>query len=203
MEERDLRNFAVFVSVAGLALIFIASLYYEPARKPIYLIGDHLAGSYVETSGTVIGVRDANGVRVVELWNATSISVPLFFTSNPQVGDGLLVRGIVKNYKGSLEIVPSGERDVEIRQPKPRLTSIGRISDATLYEPIIVRGFISDVYPRGDFLAATLNDSTGTLRVILSERSVSKGDFVEVSGIVKKYYSSLELIPREIMQQGH
>jgi len=202
VEERDLRNFAVFVSVAGLALIFVASLYYEPARKPIYLIGDHLTGSYVETSGIVIGVRDASGVRIVELWNTTSISVPLFFTADPKIGDSMIVRGIVKNYRGSLEIVPSGERDIELRQPKPKLMGIGQISDANLYEPVIVRGFVSDVFPRGDFLAAALNDSTGTMRIILSERSLSKGDFVEVSGIVKKYYASFEMIPREIMLQN-
>ncbi len=198
MEERDLRNIAVFVSIAGVALLFLVSSYFEPAKKPVYAIGSSLAGSYVETSGVVAGVKSAGGVKIMELWNLSTITVPLFFDANPKVGDGAKVRGVVKNYKGTVELVPSGSRDIELQSAKPRFVRISEISDNDLYSPVLVRGFISDVSPKGDFLIATLNDSTGTLRIFLSEKSVSKGDFVEVSGIVKRYYSSLEMLPREM-----
>lgn len=200
VDERGLRNVAAIVSVAGIAALFLVSLYYSPVERPVYLIDRSLYGEYVETSGIVSAVVPAGDYKIMEIWNLSSIAVPLFFDANPSVGDFARVRGVVRDYKGSVELVPSGPRDFEIIPARPRFAYVSSLSDRSLYEPVLVRGVVSGVSPKGDFLVATVNDSTGSIRVFLSEKSVSKGDFVEISGIVKRYYSSLELVPREVVR---
>ena len=119
---------SLFTSIIGLILIYFASVNLEPKEIQISSITADMEGRKIITTGYLSGKRDhKDGHLFLTLSdNKTKIQVPLFADYMERlkqagiteddfgVGDRISVRGVIENYKGTLQIVPKSLDDVKI-----------------------------------------------------------------------------------------
>lgn len=119
---------SLFTSIAGLILIYFASVNIEPQKTEISDITADLEGRRIVTTGYLVEKREhEDGHLFLTISdNKTKIQVPLFsdyMKSLNQIGitekdfqlnDKISVKGIVENYKGRLQIMPKSLDDVKI-----------------------------------------------------------------------------------------
>ncbi|MBI4009597.1 MAG: OB-fold nucleic acid binding domain-containing protein [Candidatus Aenigmarchaeota archaeon] len=115
-------------SVIGLALIYIATIQIEPKSILISDITADMEGRKILVEGHLAEKRkhEDGHLFLTVSDNNSKIQVPLFsdfmkelaqigITENDfHVGDKIAVKGIVENYKGSLQIIPKNLNDVKI-----------------------------------------------------------------------------------------
>lgn len=119
---------SIFTSLLGLVLIYVASVNIEPHRTAIGDITADMEGRKVSIAGRLIEKQEhKNGHLFLTIADdKAKLQVPLFadfMKGLNQIGitkddfrlDGnISVRGVLENYKGTLQIVPKGLDDVKI-----------------------------------------------------------------------------------------
>jgi len=117
----DIFKLSIILSVIGLAVLALLSFYMEPPHTPIYEITPSAVGRPVTIIGNLVDDRDYTNVRILKVddMSATDgraeITVPVFFEMDLELnrGDRISVSGKVQLYKETLEVVPSGPRDIK------------------------------------------------------------------------------------------
>ena len=119
---------SLLISIVGLVLIYFASVNIEPKKITVSDITADMEGRRIITTGYIVekrGHKDGHLFLTISD-NKTKIQVPLFsdfMNSLNQIGitekdfklnDRISVKGILENYKGSLQIVPKSLNDVKI-----------------------------------------------------------------------------------------
>lgn len=119
---------SLFISVIGLALIYLATVNLEPQKIPIGEITADMEGRKIVIIGHLTEKREhEDGHLFLTLSNdKIDIQVPLFsdfmkslnqagITKNDfVVGDRVSVKGTLEIYKGRLQIIPKALDDVKI-----------------------------------------------------------------------------------------
>ncbi len=110
------------MSVIGLVLIYQSARALEPKPMPIASIDNSVIGEYVEITGYVESMEFGKNAIFIKLSDGyKNIDVVVFSELMKALGDGvkndfptgsvISVRGVVSEYKGSLEIVPERVSD--------------------------------------------------------------------------------------------
>lgn len=123
MRKNQILFVSLLISFLGLFLLFFLIKEREPSRVSISEISDELVGKFIETKGWVRGIYVKNGNIFLSLCEEKCITVVIFSKSanelktNPYIikkGDKLVVRGVVKRYRGEMEIIPLGSYGIEL-----------------------------------------------------------------------------------------
>jgi DNA/RNA endonuclease YhcR with UshA esterase domain len=112
MDDSILLRVALLVSVSGMFLMWYAANLVEPEVVPIGDIDEGWLGEVVFTTGKVSGVDHFGGISLVSFEGA-GVKLFAFFNLSTEIGKNITVKGEVKEYKGTLEIVPRSEEDVK------------------------------------------------------------------------------------------
>lgn len=107
MKDSSVLYIALLTSAAGIVLLLFAVSVQEPLKVEISEISESYIGKSVEVSGIVVDVKEYKSSILILLENKSSIGVFAMKKSLPQnisTGGVLRVRGVVKEYKGVLEI---------------------------------------------------------------------------------------------------
>ena len=125
MNERQIVLIALMLSVLGIAILVFSARSVQPERVRIGALGEEMVGRYVEMWGVVGSASAREGNVFLSVCAEECVDVVIFEKDaramgypNPYLlkkGDQVVVRGIVKSYKGKIEIVPFGDNPVELR----------------------------------------------------------------------------------------
>lgn len=129
MRINKLTIICLLCSIAGLLLIYIATINTQPTEIPINEITTDLIGRTITTSGYIV-YKSSNPAGHVFLTlsdnNKTKIEIPLFagfMNSLSEVGiteqdfkegSRVLVSGLVDQYQGQLQVQPRKASDIQI-----------------------------------------------------------------------------------------
>ena len=127
LSKNFLTILSLFTSIAGLVLIYIASLNIEPQKIAISDITGDMEGRRIIITGYLVEKRkhEDGHLFLTISDNKTKMQVPLFsdfMSSLNQIGitaddfhlnDKISVRGALENYKGKLQVVPKNLNDVK------------------------------------------------------------------------------------------
>ena len=102
--EKLLFKTALFVSIAGLILLFVFSSAAEIKEIKISEISRENLEEKIKTKGTVTEFIQKKNVNFIEIDNS-SLQVVYFDEIELKKGDSIEVIGQVKLYKGKLEVV--------------------------------------------------------------------------------------------------
>jgi DNA/RNA endonuclease YhcR with UshA esterase domain len=115
LPEKRLAAGALLLSLLGLLLLLVYSQQQKPERLEISEIGSGHEGKLVEVVGSISSASARNGNIFINLCSSSCITVFIpssstdDFSFNPsllQKGQRIAVRGIAREYKGEMEIVP-------------------------------------------------------------------------------------------------
>ena len=112
MEDSTLLRIALLVSVAGLGLMWYAANVVEPEVVPVGEINEEWLGRVVVTTGVVSGVDYFGGSTLVS-FEGSEVTLFAFFNLSAEIGKNITVKGEVKEYRGTLEVVPRQAQDVK------------------------------------------------------------------------------------------
>ncbi|MEW6328785.1 MAG: hypothetical protein AB1468_01575 [Candidatus Micrarchaeota archaeon] len=125
MKEGQVVFVALVVSVLGIAFLFLSARGIQPERVRISALGEEMSGRYVEVWGRIGSAYVRGGDVFLSLCEGDCVGVVVFERDaramdypNPYLlkkGDEVVVRGLVKIYKGEIEIVPFGGNPIELR----------------------------------------------------------------------------------------
>ena len=108
-------------SLAGIFLIYLFSLGFEPDDMEISEIDGTMKGKTVRTEGTAKSVKlhDDGHIFVTLADGGSEIQVPIFSdvakgAPKIDVGDRIRVTGYVDGYKGRSQIVPKSAKNIEL-----------------------------------------------------------------------------------------
>ncbi len=112
------------LSVIGLILIYQSARLVEPTATQIAFIDNQMVGEYVEVTGYVESMEFAKNAVFIKLSDGyKTIDVVVFSELMKALGDKIKndfpagsvisVRGVVSEYKGSLEIIPGRVSDIK------------------------------------------------------------------------------------------
>lgn len=102
--EKLLFRTALFVSIAGLLLLFIFSRISEIKEIGIDKISRENLDEKIKTKGIVTDFTQKKNVNFIEM-NSSEIQIVFFDEIELKKGDLIEVTGEVKLYKGKLEVV--------------------------------------------------------------------------------------------------
>ena len=105
MDEKTLLKISLIVALLGLSVLAVLSHYISAEEKKIALISVQDRDSDVRIQGTVSSVRQGDSVQMIEVAQASSISVVVFGDSLVESGQTVEVVGEVKEYKGRSELL--------------------------------------------------------------------------------------------------
>ena len=123
VSERQLAFAAIALSVIGLFILFLYAQDLKPKHVTISSIELESEGAYLEVIGTVVSSSSRGGSVFIRLCDRDCISIYVpgsqadVLSVNPYLirdGNGLLVRGILRHYKGEPELVPLGSNGLEL-----------------------------------------------------------------------------------------
>jgi DNA/RNA endonuclease YhcR with UshA esterase domain len=132
MRDSELLKISFLISTLGLGLLFFVSSKYDESLVSISQIDYDSVGNRVTVAGEIFSKRNhRDGHIFLKLGDTTgNISIVLF---NPlveslekellaclEVGEHLLVKGRVEEYRGALEVVPRKKGDVACLRSSPQ-----------------------------------------------------------------------------------
>jgi len=163
---RGLLRLSLICTFVGLTAIYVLSLQVEPHGISINML-DRYVGDVVRISGVItsmrihdeghlfLRVRDESGECQVPIFSDMASRLPRVF-----VGERMRVTGYVEEYRGSLQIVPRIDRDVELMGPdiSDIVSAVRRIGEVVVLRGIALRPSRSGE----DFVLA---DETGSIGI--------------------------------------
>ena len=88
---------------------------------------------------------------------------------------------------------------IEVKSLETEYVRISGIEKAMRYQRVRVVGRVTDSYDTKSMRVLTLEDSSGSIRVIASKNDwVGDGDYLEVRGMVDTYRGKLEIKAADI-----
>lgn len=208
MNEGSMKRLSLLCSVGGIAIVYAAALLARPRITQISAIDNTFIGAQVVVSGEVVELRESrDGHLFLKVRDSSGgvISVPVFSKTRAELGslieflDIVEVRGEVKLYNGTLEVVPSSAGDIQVIHTAPALPS--QLTEENAGAPAKVSGVVSakSVVGSGNLLL-TLQEDGGKLSVYIPRwiaqnglQEVHIGDRVVVGGWLQLYDNRLEL----------
>ncbi|MCC7165830.1 MAG: exodeoxyribonuclease VII large subunit [Anaerolineae bacterium] len=193
-----------------------------------------VAGQVVKVSefsqGVRVTIEDATGEIILLLWR--DILAQIVNPADLKAGAQVEVVGKVAEYRGAMELVPDRGEDVQIiplvaqaaatalpgstveptstpqptraPTPVPVVVEIGSLTENDVEKRVIVTGKIARASKFSQGMRYTLDDSTGTILLILwtnvletvdARAQMLPGATVRVTGAVKVFDKQLEVIP--------
>lgn len=115
MEDSTLLTIALLTALMGLGLLWFSTTKFQPQEVPLESITDEYLGRVVTVPGVVENVIEFDKAVVVSLKNS-ELKLFGFKTDIPKLEEGakILITGEIKEYKGTLEIVPRKKGDVVV-----------------------------------------------------------------------------------------
>ncbi|MFO7872175.1 MAG: hypothetical protein R6U26_00860 [Candidatus Undinarchaeales archaeon] len=116
MEGDTILIISVFGSLIGIFILYFGVSLIEPELVALNKIDSEHIDEYVKIEGRVESIRKF-GDSVLIQFETTDIVVftPEEFASEVYTGAFISVKGIVKEYKGELEVVPNRPDEVQIK----------------------------------------------------------------------------------------
>ncbi|MDO8340273.1 MAG: OB-fold nucleic acid binding domain-containing protein [Candidatus Burarchaeum sp.] len=124
ISDKRLALAALALSLLGLLVLFLYAQSLQPRQTSIGALAGEREGSFVEVIGTVSSASSRGGsvfIRLCDFSDCIAVFVPGQqaddFRINPYLlkpGDKLVVRGVLKEYKGEPELVPLGADGLEL-----------------------------------------------------------------------------------------
>ncbi len=117
--DDKLKRLCLICSMAGLLMIYIASLYIRPAAVDIKQINAEMTGRAVHLSGIVTSVRTSNGNVFMTVQDNTGSITAVAFSQlalqAPKKGNKIELTGTVDSYRGQLEVLLRKPGDIVIK----------------------------------------------------------------------------------------
>lgn len=176
------------------------------------LIGQTVAiqGQIVEVLGFSGGVKfyvdDGSGRAA--LWMVQAVYGSLKNPAEWIVGSTVRAQGVVKEYKGELEVVPQSANDVRVTAaatpPPVTLTRLADITAADKGKVVTVEGQIVEATPFSQGMKYVLDDGSGRIILLLwqnvynavpGKEKLVVGATVQATGKVDEYKGELEVVP--------
>lgn len=115
ISDKRLKIISLVVSLAGIFIIFLVSMFTGHAIVDIGSITEDDVGKYVMVNATIGGVSLNNGNLFIEIYDGTGKINAVMFERTARgmdlysfkEKDSVLVEGQVNTYKGKLEIIAS------------------------------------------------------------------------------------------------
>lgn len=106
MNEKNLFKISLLCSLIGILIILIISERLETPAIKISEINSELLEKQVKISGNITNILQYPGIFIISVKDSTGEIKVVTFEENIQLEKGLAVEieGIIKKYKGSLEI---------------------------------------------------------------------------------------------------
>lgn len=203
-----LTKLSLLCSLAGIAVLYGASLSSRPSVVPIASLDSTFVGLRVVVSGQVINSYEhANGHLFLKLKDDSGgvISVPIF--SRVRAGlnepiellDVVQVVGRVELYRNQLEVIPDKPEDIRVIH-SPSL-KVSDVNDSHLGQLVKVQGIVveREIVGKGN-LILTLGEDGAKLPVFVPASiaangfpEVHVGYTIRVGGEVQLYRQRLEL----------
>jgi len=121
MKDAQLASACVVLSLLGIiALVFFAKTL-EPQRIALAQLNGDYVGKLVEVSGSIASVSTKESVTIVKICSSQCVDVVFFKSLREKLSfitlsknQWLTVRGVVSEFKESLEITPLDENSVDV-----------------------------------------------------------------------------------------
>jgi DNA/RNA endonuclease YhcR with UshA esterase domain len=121
MKDAQLAIACAVLAILGIiSLIFLAKTM-EPQKVVLSDLSADYVGRLVQVSGTISSVSTTASVTTVKLCSSQCVDVVLFKSLRDKLpflslaaGQRLNVKGVVSEYKGTLEITPLEENGVDV-----------------------------------------------------------------------------------------
>jgi DNA/RNA endonuclease YhcR with UshA esterase domain len=112
----------LILSIVGVGAIYLATTTIEPLNVGVESIDDSMVGRMVLVGGEVVGVRKTKSGSV--FWSIgtseRNLTVPLleakFKSIDVEVGESVVIKGLVSEYQGELEIMPKEIAKAKVMQ---------------------------------------------------------------------------------------
>jgi len=221
MKDRYILAAALAFSILGTALLWYSAASIEPDQVSIGEVGSEDCGRAVVIEGLIIDVGSSKGGSVfLELSDGTGkIDVPLFPDVAGKIekrtlvnGRRIKVSGIVGEYEGNLQVVPSRAESVVVlgstsqggtgllENDSIEYISISEVDEDLLGKKACIRGQVTDVfYHEKGHVFLDVSDDSGTIDVPLflgiGAVEVGIGAQVRICGAVETYNGKLEVVP--------
>lgn len=107
MDEKNLLKVALICSIIGIFIIFVFANRLEPSLINISEISSSLVDQSVKVQGKIVSIKNSPSVLIFDVKDDTgSVKVVVFDKKNLDLNKNQLVEvlGVVKEYKGSLEV---------------------------------------------------------------------------------------------------
>ncbi len=225
MKDRYILAAALVFSLLGTVLLWYSAASIEPDQISIGEIGRGDIGRAVVIEGLIVDVGSSKkGSVFLELSDGVGkIDVPLFPDVAGRIekkalvnGKRIRVSGIVGEYNGNLQVVPSraesvvvlgsssqgtdGSRGSVIESEGMEYMLISEIDEDLLGRRVMIRGQVTDIfYHENGHVFLDVSDSSGTIDVPLfsglGAEEVRIGAQVEIGGIVDIYKGKVEVVP--------
>jgi DNA/RNA endonuclease YhcR with UshA esterase domain len=126
MEDGKLAVACVFLALLGTVMLVFLARETEPQKMEIGALGMDDVGRLVEVGGAITGVSERDGNFFLKLCSDKCVQVVVFRSlaqemkvssidlSLLKAGGAVSVSGLVKEYRGELEVVPFDRNSIEV-----------------------------------------------------------------------------------------
>jgi DNA/RNA endonuclease YhcR with UshA esterase domain len=208
MSEKIMARLSLLCSLTGLAALYVAAANTRPAVTAIASLDENFVGAKVMISGKLIDLRahaDGHLFLKVKDDSGGTILVPVFARLRSQLKepiellDVVQVTGVVKKYRGELEVIPDKPSDLRVVHSSP--ARISNLSRENLGELIKVEGVVveRDIVGKGS-LILTLREDSSQLPIFVPASVVKNGfpeihvgSTVRVNGWLQLYKDKMEI----------
>ena len=213
MNDQILIKISIICSISGLALLYLASNFVEPALTQIEKIDQRDIGNSIKISGTILDVKlNPQGHVFLTIDDATgqiraSIFSPIAKKINSSLlfaGNSIELSGTLDEYKGQLQIIPKNNRDIKLIELYP--VEISKISNKNSIVKIV--GEVTKIYRTKENIILKVSDNSGSIAVLVLSSLANElelfgskpdvDDTILIGGIFTHYRGTPQIVAKDI-----